>query len=58
VKRQVEYQAIHPPESLKVWHKNLLISDIKEEHGLREFENRVLRRILGPKSDRRVEKAA
>jgi hypothetical protein len=36
--------------SLTVW----------EEHKLRVFENRVLRRIFGPKrdSDRRVQKAA
>jgi hypothetical protein len=24
---------------------------LKEEHGLKEFENRVLRRILGPKKN-------
>jgi hypothetical protein len=28
-----------------------LVSDIKEEHRLRVFENRVLRRIFGPKKD-------
>jgi uncharacterized membrane protein len=28
-----------------------LISDIKGEHRLRVFENRVLRRIFGPKRD-------
>jgi hypothetical protein len=28
-----------------------LVSDNKEEHGLRVFENRVLRRIFGPKRD-------
>jgi hypothetical protein len=28
-----------------------LVSDIREEHRLRMFENRVLRRIFGPKSD-------
>jgi hypothetical protein len=28
-----------------------LISDIKGEHGLRVFENRVLTRIFGPKRD-------
>jgi hypothetical protein len=28
-----------------------LASDIKEEHRLRLFENRVLRRIFGPKKD-------
>jgi hypothetical protein len=28
-----------------------LVSDIKEEHRLRVFENRVLRRIFGPKRD-------
>jgi hypothetical protein len=27
-----------------------LVSDIKEEHRLRVFENRVLRRIFGPKT--------
>jgi hypothetical protein len=26
-----------------------LVSDVKEEHRLRVFENRVLRRIFGPK---------
>jgi hypothetical protein len=31
---------------------------VREEHKLRVFENRVLRRIFGPKSDGRVEKAA
>jgi hypothetical protein len=33
---------------------------VTEDHKLREFENRVLRRIFGPKrdSDGRVEKAA
>jgi hypothetical protein len=33
---------------------------VREEHKLRVFENRVLRRIFGPKRDRygRVEKAA
>jgi hypothetical protein len=34
---------------------------LREEHRLRVFENRVLRRIFGPKggwSDRRVEKTA
>jgi hypothetical protein len=30
----------------------------REEHRLRVFENRVLRRIFGPKMDRRMEKAA
>jgi hypothetical protein len=29
-----------------VWN---LVSDIREEHKLRVFENRVLRRIFGPK---------
>jgi hypothetical protein len=29
-----------------------LASDIKEEHRLRVFENRVLRRIFGPKRDK------
>jgi hypothetical protein len=28
-----------------------LVSDIKEEHRLKVFENRVLRRIFGPKRD-------
>jgi hypothetical protein len=28
-----------------------LVSDIKEEHRLRVFENRMLRRIFGPKRD-------
>jgi hypothetical protein len=28
-----------------------VVSDIKEEHRLRVFENRVLRRIFGPKRD-------
>jgi hypothetical protein len=28
-----------------------LVSDIKEEHILRVFENRVLKRIFGPKRD-------
>jgi hypothetical protein len=28
-----------------------LVSDIREEHRLRVFENRVLRRIFGPKRD-------
>jgi hypothetical protein len=28
-----------------------LVSNIKEEHILRVFENRVLRRIFGPKRD-------
>jgi hypothetical protein len=28
-----------------------LVSDIREKHKLRVFENRVLRRILGPKRD-------
>jgi hypothetical protein len=28
-----------------------MVSDIREEHKLRVFENRVLRRILGPKRD-------
>jgi hypothetical protein len=28
-----------------------LVSDIREEHNLRVFENRVLRRIFGPKRD-------
>jgi hypothetical protein len=28
-----------------------MVSDIKEEHKLRVFENRVLRRIFGPKGD-------
>jgi hypothetical protein len=28
-----------------------LVSDIKGEHRLRVFENRVLRRIFGPKRD-------
>jgi hypothetical protein len=28
-----------------------LVSDIKEEHRLRAFENRVLRRLFGPKRD-------
>jgi hypothetical protein len=27
------------------------VSDIREEHRLRVFENRVLRRIFGPKRD-------
>jgi hypothetical protein len=27
-----------------------LVSDIREEHRLKEFENRVLRRIFGPKT--------
>jgi hypothetical protein len=31
---------------------------LREEHRLRVFENRVLRRIFGPKRDRRLEKAA
>jgi hypothetical protein len=31
---------------------------LREEHRLRVFENRVLRRIFGPKSDRWLEKAA
>jgi hypothetical protein len=33
-----------------VWVRNL-VSDIREEHRLRVFENRVLRRIFGPKRD-------
>jgi hypothetical protein len=33
-----------------VWVRNL-VSDIREEHRLRVFENRVLRRIFGPKGD-------
>jgi hypothetical protein len=33
-----------------VWVWNL-VSDITEEHRLRVFENRVLRRIFGPKRD-------
>jgi hypothetical protein len=28
-----------------------LVSDIREEHRLKVFENRVLRRIFGPKRD-------
>jgi hypothetical protein len=28
-----------------------LVSDIKEEHRLRVFENRVLRKVFGPKRD-------
>jgi hypothetical protein len=28
-----------------------LVSDIREEHRLRVFENRVLRRIFGPRRD-------
>jgi hypothetical protein len=28
-----------------------MVSDIREEHRLRVFENRVLRRIFGPKRD-------
>jgi hypothetical protein len=31
---------------------------LREEHKLRMFENRVLGRIFGPKSDGRVEKTA
>jgi hypothetical protein len=34
-----------------VWVRNL-ISDIREEHRLRGFENRVLWRIFGPKRDK------
>jgi hypothetical protein len=30
----------------------------REEHRLRVFENRVLRKIFGPKRDRRLEKTA
>jgi hypothetical protein len=33
-----------------VWWRNLVF-DIKEEHTLRVFDNRVLRRIFGPKRD-------
>jgi hypothetical protein len=33
-----------------VWVRNL-VSDIKKEHRLEVFENRVLRRIFGPKKD-------
>jgi hypothetical protein len=37
----------------------VLLSTVREEHKLRVFENRVVRRIFGPKrSDRRVEKTA
>jgi hypothetical protein len=32
-----------------------LVSDIREEHRLRVFENRVLRRIYGPKRDKVTE---
>jgi hypothetical protein len=32
-----------------------LVSDIKGEHRLRVFENRVLRRIFGPKRDEVME---
>jgi hypothetical protein len=28
-----------------------LVSNLREEHGLQVFENRVLRRIFGPKRD-------
>jgi hypothetical protein len=37
----------------ETWSKTL-----REEHILRVFENRVLRRIFGPKRDGRVEKTA
>jgi hypothetical protein len=33
-----------------VWVQNL-VTDVKEEHRLRVFENRVLRRVFGPKRD-------
>jgi hypothetical protein len=43
--------------SVSVWN---LVSDIKGEHRLRMFENRVLRKIFGPKkmNDRKFENTA
>jgi hypothetical protein len=38
--------------------KFLFFLILREEHKWRVFENRVLRKIFGPKSDRRLEKAA
>jgi hypothetical protein len=43
-----------------LYENNILSLILSEEHRLRVFENRVLRRILGPKrlSNRRLEKTA